>query len=121
MHLQFSDNQCFENMAEMSAFPHRESTFERTLRDFKKSLSPEQQKEFAGTTLKDLQIAITAIQEKQKATRTNQNLRRIEGFLEAMEANAKIIDVFINVHSFVAFIWVRSNLNICHLYQANSA
>lgn len=34
------------------------------------------------------------------------NLTRLKEFLEAMENNSKIIEVFLNVHPFVAFIWV---------------
>lgn len=89
-----------------STAPRREDSFERTLKEFKKQLTLEQQHEFGATTLKDLQVTIVALQKKQISTRTAQNLRRIQGFLEGMEANAKVIEVFLNVHNFVAFIWV---------------
>lgn len=84
-----------------------ETTFERCLREFKDSLSPEERKWWAETTLADLEKAIAAIQQKQESTRTQQGFQRIQGFLEAMKSNAAIIEVFLNVHPFVAFIWVR--------------
>jgi hypothetical protein len=90
--------------------PRKENAFERCFREFKKDLSPEQLKDFEGATLEDLQITIAAIQKRQASMRTLQNLRRIEGFLEATEANSKVIEVFLNVHNFVAFIWVSSIL-----------
>lgn len=84
----------------------RENSFERTLNEFKKSLTIEQQRDFGATTLKELQITIAALQKRQASNRRAQNLRRIQSFLEGMEGNAKVIEVFLNVHSFVAFIWV---------------
>lgn len=84
-----------------------ETNFERLLRDFKNGLRLEEQKYFCETTLEDLERTIAAIQKKQESTRTLQNFRRIEGFLEAMKANAPIIEVFLNVHPFVGLVWVR--------------
>ena len=84
----------------------QDTTFERTLRDFKDGLTVEQQKEFGATTLYDLKVTIAVIQKKQASTRTRQYLKRIEGFLEAMQQNGQIVETFLNVHNFVAFIWV---------------
>ena len=84
---------------------HSESTFERALRDFKTGLTLQELNDFAGTTLRDLQITIATIQRRQASTSTMQYLKRIEGFLEAMESNARITEIFLNVHNFIAFIW----------------
>lgn len=80
--------------------------FEKAVVEFKRTLTPDELNEFAGTTLRDLEIRIMAIQSKQKSSRTMQNLARIKGFLEAMETYSKVLDVFVNVNDFVAFIWV---------------
>jgi len=80
--------------------------FERALLEFKRTLPPDEVNKFAGTTLKDLKTSIIAIQNKQKSARTMQNLARIMGFLEAMETYSKVLDIFVNVNDFVAFIWV---------------
>ena len=89
-----------------STVQHRENSFESTLNEFKKRLTIEQQRDFGATTLKELQATIVALQKRQASTRTARNLRRIQGFLEGMEGNANVIEVFLNVHNFVAFIWV---------------
>ena len=89
-----------------TAMQQRENSFEHTLNEFKKQLTIEQQRDFGATTLKELQITIAALQKRQASTRTAQNLRRIQGFLEGMEGNAKVVEVFLNVHNFIAFIWV---------------
>lgn len=98
---------------------HRQNSFERTLNEFKKQLSFEQQRDFGATTFKDLQITIAALQKRQASTRTAQNLRRIQSFLEGMERNAEVIEVFLNVHNFVAFIWVSSTWRQCLLKYAD--
>ena len=92
-------------MATAMATQSHSSTFERVLLNFKSNLSPEEQKDFQSTSLKELKLTILAIQKKQKSSKAMKNLTRIRGFLEAMEAYSKVIDVFVNVHEFVAFIW----------------
>lgn len=102
----------------MAASLQHVSSFDRALQDFKKDLTSDQIQDFNHTTLKDLQLAISVIQKKQASTRTYQNLRRIEGFLEAMEANAKVVEVFLNVNSFVGLIWVSSVFGHRRLHSA---
>ena len=81
--------------------------FQRVLEEFKAELNLEEKKEYSGTTLEELQKNIAAIQAKQRKTKTMQNMNRLQRFLEAMEAYSKILDVFVNVNEFAAFIWVR--------------
>ncbi|KAK3619537.1 hypothetical protein LTR56_023972 [Elasticomyces elasticus] len=79
--------------------------FEQILRDFRDSLTTEEDTDFAATTLDELKLIVTAIQEKQRRKHNMQNMTRLMGFLEAMENYGKTLDVFVNVHNFVAFIW----------------
>lgn len=98
----------------MAAQPlFHDAPFERALEEFKEKLPAEERISFEATTLEDLQAVILAIQAKQASTRTLKNLRRLEGFLEAMKSNADIIEVFLNVHPFVSFIWVSNLGNFC--------
>lgn len=90
------------------------TTFERVLQDFKDKLSPEQRKEFSMTTIEELELAVVEIQDRQAAKGDMKNLNRIKGFLEAMKSNSAIIEVFLNVHPFVAFIWVRFQQRVMH-------
>ena len=50
--------------------------------------------------------AIEKIQEKQKATRSYRNLRRIEPFVTGMKEYGKVIELFTNASPVVAFVWV---------------
>lgn len=79
--------------------------FKQALEDFKKRLKPEEEAKFAVTSLNDLQIALKDIQEMQRKTKTAQNLKRIEPFLQAMAQYQGIIEVFLNTSSLLCFIW----------------
>lgn len=90
------------------------ATFKRVLDGFIAKLSPEDQASFGATTLQELERTIVNIQQKQKSTRTMQNLTRISGFLEAIKTYEKVIEVFVNVHNMVAFVWVsHSQIMFC--------
>ena len=89
-----------------SSAPPQETIFEVALRDFRNSLTSQQILEFQSTQFHDLKTFLAAVQAKQKSERTLQNMTRLNGFLEAMEAYGKVIDVFVNVNNVVAFVWV---------------
>jgi hypothetical protein len=79
--------------------------FKQVLEDFKKRLKPEEEAKFAVTSFNDLQVAVKDLQERQRKTKTAQNLRRIEPFLQAMTQYQGIIEVFLNTSSLLCFIW----------------
>jgi hypothetical protein len=70
--------------------------FKQVLEDFKKRLKPEEEAKFAVTSFNDLQVAVKDLQERQRKTKTAQNLRRIEPFLQAMTQYQGIIEVFLD-------------------------
>lgn len=82
-----------------------EDGFKQVLDDFKKRLKPEEKAAFACTTLSDLQNEVTNLQEKQRKSKTAQNLRRIEPFLQAMSQYTQVIEVFLNTSSMLCFVW----------------
>jgi hypothetical protein len=82
-----------------------EDGFKQVLSDFKKRLKPEEEARFAFTTLADLEVAANDLQEKQRGSKTAQNLRRIEPFLQAMAQYKGIIEVFLNTSSILCFVW----------------
>ena len=84
-----------------------DSAFQRALGRFKDDLSPAQLEEFRVTSLEDVQETIVQIQNAQGSQRKMMNLTRIKAFLEAMEQYSKILEVFLNVSEFIAFVWVR--------------
>ena len=79
--------------------------FERELRSFKAHLTPVEQGSFAGTTLEDVRLTVASIQKTQITERTNKNVARLRKFLEAVESYSKVLDVFVNINDFVAFVW----------------
>jgi hypothetical protein len=81
------------------------TTFEQELKSFKARLTPGEQSSFTGTTLEDLRLTVASIQETQISERTNRNVARLRHFLEAIESYSKVLDVFVNISEFVAFVW----------------
>jgi hypothetical protein len=82
-----------------------EDNFKQVLEDFKKRLKPDERERFSITTLGDLQNAAKDLQEKQRKSKTAQNLKRIEPFLQAMAQYKEIIEVFLNTSSLLCFVW----------------
>lgn len=79
--------------------------FDRELRSFKAHLTPGEQNSFTGTTLEDLRLTVASIQKTQISERANKNVARLRKFLEAVESYSKVLDVFVNINDFVAFVW----------------
>jgi len=82
-----------------------EDDFKHVLAEFKKRLKPDELAKFAFTSLNDLELATKDLQEKQKKSKTIQNLTRIQPFLQAMMQYKEIIEVFFNASSMLCFIW----------------
>jgi hypothetical protein len=82
-----------------------EDGFRQALADFKTRLKPGEEAEFKFTTLNDLEVTAKAIQEKQRKSKTAQNLTRIQPFLQAMGQYKDIIEVFLNTSSMLCFVW----------------
>ncbi|KAF8459959.1 hypothetical protein BDZ91DRAFT_766642 [Kalaharituber pfeilii] len=79
--------------------------FRDTLSNFQNSLSPVQGQGFANTALEALQRCIGDIQTEQVIMRNMRNINRIRPFIDVMQQYGKIIEVFLNVTNFLAFIW----------------
>lgn len=79
--------------------------FECALKNFKDHLTQAEQNSFKDTTIDDLKSTIDRIQAKQLSNRTNRNVKRLRAFLEAVDSLTKVLDVFVNVSDFVAFVW----------------
>ncbi len=82
-----------------------EDTFQTTLSNFKKRLTPKEQADFQFATLEDVHKVIAQIQNEQESLKTMMNFSRIQSFLEAMDQFGKVIEVFLNTSEFVAFVW----------------
>jgi len=83
-----------------------EDGFKQVLDDFKKRLKPGEAEKFASIqSLKDVELTAKDIQEKQRRSKTAQNLNRIQPFLQAMGQYKDIIEVFLNASSMLCFVW----------------
>ena len=82
------------------------SEIERLISRFKNDLARDQQDEIENVSLGDLLEAIKKIQEKQRATRSYRNLRRIEPFVTGMTEYGGVIAVFADAVPILAFVWV---------------
>jgi hypothetical protein len=84
------------------------STFDRALERFRDSLTEEQKRQFLATNLKDVTSEIETIQRRFGSEKKLRNLRRVSKFLEAMKQVEQVVNVFLNVHESVAFVWVSA-------------
>ncbi|CAM1509838.1 Fc.00g001730.m01.CDS01 [Cosmosporella sp. VM-42] len=93
-------------------------SFQRALKKFKQSLSQDLINQFSISTLQDVRQVCHDIQQEHGNEGKLRNMRRLEGFIEAMEHLGKVMEVFLNVHELVCFIWgpVKLLLSIARTY-----
>ncbi|KAI2484338.1 hypothetical protein Ptr902_03278 [Pyrenophora tritici-repentis] len=83
------------------------TAFHLVLEKFKASLSDKEKKQFAATTIDDLNAAIETIQQKQQSEKKLRAMSQLERFLEGMKEYDKVLSVFLNTSTILAFVWVR--------------
>ncbi|KAI6380633.1 hypothetical protein MCOR25_001569 [Pyricularia grisea] len=81
------------------------TSFELALNKFRAQLSSEEKNKFSVTKKEDLQVAIINIQNEQRLSKKMVNIRRAQGFIEAMEQFGKVVEVFGNSCEILAFVW----------------
>jgi hypothetical protein len=79
--------------------------FTKALDAFRRRLSAEELSRFKNTTYDELVEELVLLQQKQEKNKEMVNLARIQAFLEGMQQLGKTIEVFLNVHEVVCFIW----------------
>lgn len=84
-------------------------SFQRALNRFKKDLPQNLIQQFSICTLEDVQQACRDIQAQQGQAGELRNMARLRSFIEAMNQLGQVIEVFLNVHEIVCFIWVGHN------------
>jgi hypothetical protein len=77
---------------------------------FRRSISDDDARKFASTSLKDVRVAIQDIENGQRKRQSVQNLRRIQPLLEGLEKYAKVIEVLSNGTPYLPYVWVSLNL-----------
>jgi hypothetical protein len=79
--------------------------FRKALDEFRTRLSADELCQFKNTTYEQLLDELKLLQKKQEKIKEMKNLNRIQSFLEGMNQIGKTIEVFLNVHQAVCFIW----------------
>lgn len=79
--------------------------FQIALNDFTRRLTDQEVQKFKCATIKDVEITLAQIQDRQESKRELRNLTRIGGFLCAVDQLSKILELFTNSSNMVAFIW----------------
>lgn len=79
--------------------------FQQAVSGFEASLTDKQRREFQGCTRKDVEAAIQGIQNLLASERKQRNIQKIAKFVEGIPQLAKVIEVFVNCDSTVAFVW----------------
>ncbi|KAK6829654.1 hypothetical protein PG987_010238 [Apiospora arundinis] len=88
----------------MADNPHQ-SSFEKSIGEFKEGLRPKDLREFRNTTLEDLRTRIATLQTRLHEQRRLQDLNQLQRFLEAIEQYGKVISTFYHIPDIIAFIW----------------
>jgi hypothetical protein len=82
-----------------------EGVFKEALQAFCNRLTGDELAEFKKASYENFCDDLNKLQEDQKKSKQLKNLRRIEPFIEAMKHLGQTIEIFLNVHNGVAFIW----------------
>lgn len=86
------------------------SSFDKALGEFKEGLGRREIEEFRTTTLKELKISIGKLQAQQHAQGQQQDLNRLQPFIEAIEQYGKMVGIFYSNDDIVTFVWVSDSL-----------
>jgi len=92
------------------------SAFER----FAATVTPNDQRIFNNTTLKDVRDEAIQIERQLRARRTQRNMARLEPFLKGVEHYSKVVEVLCNGTPYLSWIWapVKLMLMVSSLHAA---
>jgi hypothetical protein len=81
-------------------------SFEQTVRRYSRT----DDREFSNTTLRDVRDAAKQVERQLAARQCMRNMKRLEPFLNGLEAYSKVIEVLCNGTPFLSWIWVSCNI-----------
>ncbi|RSL93102.1 hypothetical protein CEP52_013447 [Fusarium oligoseptatum] len=79
--------------------------FDKALAQFKKRLTKKHREIFAQCTIDDVKSQIRHIQNHHGSQRRQKHMGRLSKFIEGMAQLGQVVEVFLNIHNGVAFIW----------------
>ena len=92
-------------MATSPASESLEAAFQVAVASFAAGLTDKQRRQFQGCTLKEVEDTIRGVEARLASQRQQRNMQMVSKFLEGMDQLGKVIEVFVNCDSTVAFIW----------------
>ncbi|KAE8849283.1 hypothetical protein PTNB73_04962 [Pyrenophora teres f. teres] len=100
------------NSTAITLTPQARRTFQESFAKFEKTVvkrSKDDRRDFADTTLRDVWEAVMEIEQQLAARQCLRNLKRIEPFLNGLEAYSKVVEVLCNGTPFMLWIWLASD------------
>ncbi|KAF3933793.1 hypothetical protein ABW20_dc0103625 [Dactylellina cionopaga] len=86
------------------------NSFNKTLEKFRDQLTEDQKRQFSSSNFEEVKRAMQCIQDQlgpDKKLRGFTRLR-LKKFLEEMKQVEQLVQIFLNVHEVVAFVWIAS-------------
>ncbi|RYO63735.1 hypothetical protein AA0116_g4050 [Alternaria tenuissima] len=93
--------------------PQARRTFQESFDSFEKTVqrySRTDDREFSNTTLRDVRDAAKEVERQLAARQCMRNMKRLEPFLDGLEAYSKVIEVLCNGTPFLSWIWAPIKL-----------
>lgn len=79
--------------------------FQQAVSSFEATLTDKQRHEFQNCTRKHVEDTILGIQNRLASQRKQRSMEKISKFVEGMTQLGKVIEIFVNCDSTVAFVW----------------
>lgn len=92
------------------------SNFKLVLSRFRLTLTPAEVDDFAFTKLEDVESALAEVQVQQARQKRYRCASRISIFLQAMKDYGTVVETFLNISNYVAFVWVWPCTTQYHIF-----
>ncbi|CAN9203513.1 unnamed protein product [Alternaria alternata] len=92
--------------------PQARRTFQESFDSFEKTVqrySRTDDREFSNTTLRDVRDAAKEVERQLAARQCMRNMKRLEPFLNGLEAYSKVVEVLCNGTPFLSWIWLATD------------
>ena len=108
-------NTIFVEKPNVTLTPQARRTFQESFDSFEKTVqrySRTDDREFSNTTLRDVRDAAKEVERQLAARQCMRNMKRLEPFLNGLEAYSKVIEVLCNGTPFLSWIWVSCDIKL---------
>jgi len=88
---------------------------------FAATVSPDDQRTFNNTELRDVREEALRIERQLRARRSQRNMARLEPFLRGVEHYSKVVEVLCNGTPYLSWIWAPVKLMLMVSYQGEES